>query len=106
MAARHYVTAVNDVKLYAEGALKAGRQDMASPQVLAMARLVSNVEFLEAAGEALQLLDAAADAEKVLGWANSGGSGEHLDDPELLVEACLKAAVGSNKSRRSEGAVA
>jgi tetratricopeptide (TPR) repeat protein len=106
LASRHIATAVEDVKLYAEAAKAGQRQDMAAPEVLAMAQHMGNEEFLQAAAQALAVLGATDDATKVEGWAKKGGSGEHLDDPEELSAACLKAAVGSNRGRGADGAVA
>ena len=56
--------------------------------------------------DALELLEAPADAKRVRKWKKKGGSGEHIKDAEALSEACLKSAVGSNLNRRAEGAVA
>jgi hypothetical protein len=106
LASRHIATAVQDVMLYAEAAKSGQRQDMAAPEILAMARTMGSKDFLLAASEALVLLDATDEAAQVGQWAKSGGSGEHLEDPEELSAACLKAAVGSNQGRNAEGAVA
>jgi tetratricopeptide (TPR) repeat protein len=106
LASRHIATAVQDVKLYAESAKNGGRQDMAVPEVLSMAGVVGSEDFLNAAADALVLLEATDEADKVRRWAEKGGSGEHIQDAEKLSAACLKAAVGSNEGRNAEGAVA
>jgi len=103
LAAQHIATAVKDVMLYAESAKNAGRQEMAAPAILAMAKLTGNEKFLTAATAALTVLEATEDAELVGEWAKDGGSGEHIRDSEALSEACLKAAVGSNKGRTDAG---
>lgn len=105
LSARHIATAVQDVALYAEAASNGGRQDMAAPEILAMAALVGNVDFLSAAAEALEVLEATDDAATVTRWAEQGGSGEHIQDNEELASACLKAAIGSNHGRNAEGAM-
>lgn len=106
LSARHIATAVQDVALYAEAASNGGRQDMAAPEILAMALLVGDVDFLSAAAEALEVLEATDDAATVTRWAEQGGSGEHIQDNEELASACLQAAIGSNHGRNSEGAMA
>lgn len=106
LAARLMATAVEDLGLYAKAAINAGRQNMAAPEILSMATLVTHEGFLTAAADALDLLEATDDATRVRTWAEEGGSGKAAKDPEALEEACLRAAVGSNQGRNTEGAVA
>jgi len=106
LASRHMASAVEDLRLYTEAAKKAGREDMTIPQVLQMASLVKDGTFLEAAEAALEQLGAEDDSERVADWRESGGSDEALEDGDEMLDACFKAAVGSNKGRDAEDAVA
>ena len=106
LASRHMASAVEDLRLYTEAARKAGREDMSVPHVLRMARLVKDATFLEAAEASLRALDAEDEADRVAQWCRAGGSDDALEDGDELLEACFKAAVGANKGRGAEDAVA
>ncbi len=105
LSARLVTAAVQDVGLYAEAALTAGREEMAVPEIVKMATFVASEEFLIAAAEALEHLEAADDAKQVRKWAKEGSSKEALHDSDELAEACVRAAIGANRRRNADGRV-
>jgi hypothetical protein len=71
-----------------------------------MARLVSDVTFLEEAGKALETLGCIASAKQVAEWASKGGSPTAPRDSKERYGLCLKAAIGSNKKMKTKGSLA
>lgn len=102
LAARHMATALLHLRDYVEGARKEGREDITAEQILEMARLFPDDEFLGAAADALDRLDYPEKAGIVREWLRASGSPEALRDPEELAAACLQAAIGSNERRGSQ----
>lgn len=97
LAARHMATALLHLRDYVEGAVEGGREDIAASQILEMARLNPEEEFLGSAADALDRLGFPDKAGIVREWLRNGRSPEALDDPEALADACLGAAIGSNE---------
>lgn len=97
LAARHMATALLHLRDYVEGAVEGGREAIAASQILEMARLNLEEEFLGSAADALDRLGFPEDAGVVREWLRAGRSPEALEDPEELAQACLRAAIGSNE---------
>jgi tetratricopeptide (TPR) repeat protein len=102
LAALHMGTAREHLREYWEAASREGRGGLARNEILEMARLVSQDEFLSAAADALDQLNFPDDAAKVRAWAAEGGSPDALEDPEELADRCVERAVGSNAVERAE----
>jgi tetratricopeptide (TPR) repeat protein len=98
LAAGHIATALIHLGEYKESALRAHREALTADQILEMARLPAQREFIDAAADALDQLGFPGDAARARKWAKAGGSPEALSDPEELRERCIAAAVGSNRS--------
>lgn len=93
LAARHHATALLHLRDYVEAAQQAGAGDRAAEQILEMARICPQVEFVDAVADALDGLGFDGRAAEVRGWATAGGSPDRIDDPEALAERCVHAAV-------------
>ncbi len=104
LAARHMATALLHLRDYVEGAREAGREAITADQVLEMARVVPDDEFLGAAADALDQLDFPDKAGVVREWQRAGGSPDVLSDPDDMAQYCLTAAVGSNAFRSEDEA--
>lgn len=100
LAARHMATALLHLRDYVEAARKGGQEFITAEQVYIMAQVAPQEEFLAAAADALDTLGFADRANRVRGWASSGGSPERITDPEELSAYCLNAAVGANLKGR------
>jgi hypothetical protein len=100
LAARHMATALLHLRDYVEGAKKAGREEITAGQILEMARVNPEDEFLGAAADALDHLGYPEKAGVVREWLRAGGSPEALEDPEELAQACLQWAIGSNEGKQ------
>jgi len=98
LSARHMATALLHLRDYVQAAKEADESHRAARQIHAMARLVTDSEFLAAAADALDSLAFTGRATEVREWAQSGGSPEALTDVEALSAACLHGAVHSNES--------
>jgi hypothetical protein len=96
LAARHGATALLHLRDYVEAAKRARQERIAGEQIMAMARVVTEGEFLDAAADALDQLNFADGAAQVRDWTKAGGSPEAAKDVEEREERCLEAAVGSN----------
>lgn len=103
LAARHMATALLHLRDYVEAAKRAGQERITGQQIVAMARVAPQDEFLSAAADALDQLGNAEQAAEVRDWAKGNGSPEAVSDPERLAEYCLTAAVGVNARRPSRG---
>jgi len=101
LASRHTATALLHLRDYVEAAKDVDEYALAANQVFAMARMVPDTEFLEAAADALDGLDFAHRAEEVRGWAGQHGSPDALKDHDELSVACLRAASRSNERGKS-----
>ena len=106
LASRHTAMALVHLQEYLKAAKAGGRGDLARDQILDMAQAVTHRDFLNAAAEALEELDAEDDAAQVRDWAMSGGAPDAISDPDELATYCMKAAGGSNDARKAEGAPA
>lgn len=106
LASRHTAMALVHLQEYLEAAKAGRRADLAREQILEMAGTVTHRDFLEAAAEALEELEAEDDAARVRDWAMSGGAPDAVSDPDELSAYCMRAAVGSNTARRAEGSPA
>ena len=102
LASRHTATALLHLRDYVAAAKTVEENALAANQIFAMARLLPEAEFLEAAADALDGLDFAHRAQEVREWAAGGGSPDALRDPEELASACLGAAVRTNERAKSE----
>ena len=102
LASRHTATALLHLRDYVAAAKNVDENPLAANQIFAMARLVAEAEFLEAAADALDGLDFAHRAEEVREWAAGGGSADALRDPDELAAACLSAAVRTNERGKSD----
>ncbi len=106
LGSRHTAMALVHLREYLKAAKAGRRADLAREQILEMARTVTQRDFLNAAAEALEGLEAEDDAAQVRDWAMSGGAPDAVSDPDKLATHCMQAAVGSNAARRAEGASA
>jgi hypothetical protein len=97
LGARHTATALLHLRDYVDAARNVGRQALAGDQIREMARIVPDDEFVQAAADALDILDRSRDADEVRNWAGSKGGPEAVRDPYELADACLRAAVKSNQ---------
>lgn len=97
LAAKHSATALLHLRDYVQAAKDVDESALAARQIHAMARLVSDSEFLGAAADALDSLDFSRKAQEVRAWAGRGGSPDALTDDAELSEACLRGAVHSNQ---------
>ncbi len=98
LAAQHQATALLHLRDYVEGAKAAGQEILTARQIVEMARLSPDDEFLGAAADALDRLDEPEKAGVVREWARSSGSPDAITDAEELAEACFDAAIGSNRT--------
>jgi tetratricopeptide (TPR) repeat protein len=80
LASKHTATALLHLRDYVEAAKAVEEQPLAANQIFAMARMVPDAEFLEAAADALDGLDFAHRAEEVRAWAGESGSPDALAD--------------------------
>ncbi|MDZ7778814.1 MAG: hypothetical protein U5R14_02615 [Gemmatimonadota bacterium] len=97
LAARHKATALLHLRDYVEAAHEIGEHDRAARQILEMARVAPQMEFVDAVADALDGLDFDERATEVREWARSGGSPDVLNDDDVLAEHCVRAAVDSAK---------
>lgn len=97
LASRHTATALLHLRDYVKAAGEVKENALAANQIFAMARIVADREFLDAAADALDGLDFAHRAEEVREWATAGGSPDALRDSESLATACQSAAVRTNE---------
>ncbi|HUF75808.1 MAG TPA: hypothetical protein VMM35_06000 [Longimicrobiales bacterium] len=102
LASRHTATALLHLRDYVTAATTVEENALAANQIFAMARLVPETEFLEAAADALDGLDLAHRAEEVREWAAEGGSADALRDTDELAAACLSAAVRTNERAKMD----
>lgn len=99
LAARHMATALLHLRDYVEAATRSGRERISGEQILAMACVASQDEFLGAAADALDQLGFTERAAEVREWSRGEGSPHAITDPDKLAEHCLMAAVGVNARR-------
>lgn len=97
LAAGHIATALIHLGEYKEAALRGHRERIAADQILAMARVLTQREFVDATADALDQLGFGGEGARVRKWAKAGGSPDAIADPAELTEACIDAAVGSNR---------
>lgn len=93
LASQHTATALAHLRDYVNAAKRGGVERIAKDQILEMARVVPETEFVDAAADALDLLDFGYDASRIREGSLPGM--DPLTDPEELTEACINAAVGS-----------
>ncbi len=98
LAAGHTATALIHLGEYKEAALRAHRERLSADQILEMARLSAQREFIDAAADALDQLGFSRDAARARKWAKAGGSSHAIVDPDELGDRCIEAAVSSNSS--------
>lgn len=106
MATARTPTAISTLREYVQVAKEGKQEDLACGQILEMARLVRDEEFLSVAAEGLEMMGCAAEAQQVRKWSFEGGSGSAPEDPGKLHVLCLKAAIGSNVTMKSKGTLA
>jgi tetratricopeptide (TPR) repeat protein len=102
LASRHTATALLHLRDYVSAARTVEQNALAANQIFAMARVVADAEFLEAAADALDGLDFPQRAQEVRTWVAEGGSDDALRDHEELAAACLGAAVRTNERAKTE----
>jgi hypothetical protein len=98
--------AVASLHEYVQAANNGKREQLACGQILEMARLVSDPEFLGEAVKALDNLGCTADSAQAEEWAAQGGSSAAPKNPKQLYVLCLKAAIGSNVKMKTKGSLA
>ena len=103
LASKHTATALLHLRDYVSAAGEVREQALAANQIFAMARIVADPEFLDAAADALDGLDFAQRAGDVRQWAGAGGSPDALEDSDDLAAACLSAAVRTNERGKADG---
>ncbi len=91
---QHGHSAVEHLRDYVRAAQKAGRDEAAADQILLMASVTRDADFLGVAAESLSDLGTDYDADRVRRWAEAGGSPESFEDPLELGEACTRGAMG------------
>ncbi|RMH16384.1 MAG: hypothetical protein D6701_08985 [Gemmatimonadetes bacterium] len=106
LASGLHASALEHLHAYAVAARRAGRHELAGPQIVEMARVSGDASFLEMAVTALETLELGPDARLVREWAAAGGSADAITDPAALAQHCFHEAVRSNAQRRADGAVA
>lgn len=99
LAARHTATALLHLRDYVEAAKRQGQESLASDEIVEMARVSPDEEFLGAAADALDRLDFPDKAGIVREWLRAGGSPDVLRENEELAARCLQAAIGANSER-------
>ena len=90
---------------YVKAAKEGNREHLACSQVLEMARLIPNADFLREASKALDLLGCSSDSARVKVWATEGNPESAPVDKKRLHLLCLKAAIGSNVELKDKGAL-
>ena len=100
LAARHKATAPLHLRDYVEAAYEIGENERAASQIVAMARICPQLEFVDAVADALDGFGFDERASEVRGWVKEGGSPDALRDGNELAERCLEAAVNSARSGR------
>lgn len=100
LAARHKATALLHLRDYVEAAHEIGEDERAADQVLEMARVCPEMEFVDAVADSLDSLGFDERAAEVRAWVKDGGGPETLTEPDALEEYCLRAAVDSSRSGR------
>lgn len=103
LAAQHTATALLHLRDYVNSAKEVDQYELAATQIYEMARIVPESEVIGAVADSLDSLDFSSQADEVRLWVKDGGSPDAIHDPDKLAEACLKAAVHSN--RRDEDMV-
>ncbi len=106
LASKKTGTAASSLQEYVAVAKEESRERLACGQILEMARLISDKVFLEEAAKALDSLGCTADSTQAREWASQGGSPDAPKNPKELYALCLKAAIGSNKKMKTQGALA
>ena len=102
LASRHMATALMHLRDYVAAAQRGSQEYLAADQIVVMARVVPNQEFLAAAADALDQLGFAEQAVEARVWMKNSGSPGAIHDAEALEEACLVAALGANAGRGGE----
>ena len=97
--------AVASLGNYVAGAVAGGMERLACTQVLEMARLVSDQEFIAEAVKALEELGCGTDAAQAREWLDLGQSPTAAKNEKTLYVLCLKAAIGSNVKMKTKGTV-
>ncbi len=96
LAAGHVATALIHLGEYKEASIRTHHEELAGAQIVGMARLQVQREFVDAAADALDQLGFPDDAAQARKWSKAGGSDDALTDPDALADRCIRAAVGSN----------
>lgn len=98
LAARHRATALLHLRDYVEAAQAIGESERAAAQIVEMAKICPQPEFVDAVADALDDLGYEERAAEVRGWAGKGGSPSAISDALELAERCVRAAVNSARS--------
>ncbi len=98
LAARHKATALLHLRDYVEAAEEIGENERAAAQILEMAKICPQMEFIDAVADALDGLGFEDRASEVRGWVRDGGSPDAIRDGLELAERCVNAAVNSARS--------
>ena len=99
LAARHRATALLHLRDYVRAAQAIGENERAAAQILEMAKICPQSEFVDAVADALDGLGYDERASEVRGWVKEGGSPSAIRDGSELAERCVNAAVNSARSR-------
>jgi hypothetical protein len=102
LASKHTATALLHLRDYVAAAMVVDENALAANQIFAMARMVADQEFLDAAADALDGLDFSHRAQEVREWAAQDGSPDAVRDAEELAAACVMAAVRTNERGKSD----
>jgi hypothetical protein len=100
LAARHKATALLHLRDYVEAAHEVDEDARAANQIIEMARICPQLEFLDAVADALDSLGFDDRAAEVRGWVRAGGAPDVLVETEALEERCVRAALDSARLRR------
>ena len=96
LAAGHMATALLHLRDYMRATVENGDPAIAMNQVMEMARIFPDAEFLGSVADALDGLNASEKAGVVREWQRAGGSPDALHDAGERSEACLQRAIESN----------
>jgi tetratricopeptide (TPR) repeat protein len=104
LGSEHMATALLHLRDYVAAAKRRGQEYPAADQIVKMARVMVDGEFLAAAADSLDQLGYAERASEVREWVAAGAGTDAISDPAEFARFCLEAAVGSQaRTGREKG---
>jgi tetratricopeptide (TPR) repeat protein len=95
LGSRHMATALLHLRDYVAAAKRRGQEYPAGDQIVKMARVMADGEFLAASADSLDQLGFAERAAEVREWVAAGAGADAITDAQAFTTFCLEAAVGS-----------